>query len=175
MFIDIEDPRIGDWIREGKIFIYPTDTVYGLGCDASNVFSVNKIREIKGKKDPLSIIAPGKAWIKKHCECGNEIEKLPGPFTFLYKSDFKGEFNNNLEILGVRIPNHEFSEIIEGEGIPFITTSVNKSGEKPAKSVQEIPQEILKFVDFIIDDGPMKGNSSTIIDYSQSPPKVIRS
>ena len=174
MFVGIEDPRIGDWIREGKIFIYPTDTVYGLGCDASNVFSVKRIREIKEKNEPLSVIAPGKRWIQENCECGNEIEKLPGPFTFLYKSDFKGEFNNNLEIVGVRIPDNEFSEIIEREGLPFITTSVNKSGDKPAKSVQEIPQEIINKVDLIIDVGPINGKASTIIDYSQNPPKVIR-
>ena len=78
-----------DDIKHGAVFIYPTDTIYGLGCDATNEESVKKIKELKyrDKDKPMSVIAPSVDWIKEHCEVTDEmIEKyLPGPYTLLLK------------------------------------------------------------------------------------------
>ena len=54
-------------IEEGSIFIHPTDTIYGIGCDATNKEAVRKIRDIKQSKQPFSVIAPGKQWILDNC------------------------------------------------------------------------------------------------------------
>lgn len=174
MLTNIEDLRIKEWIKEGKVFIYPTDTIYGLGCDATNDEAIERIRKIKGRDTPFSIIAPGKKWIKEHCECGRELDKLPGSFTFLYFSDFIRLANAYSEKLGVRIPDHKISKIVEEVGVPFITTSVNRKGEKPARSIEEVNSEILKEVDIVIDDGRLKDKASTIIDYTKEIPKVLR-
>ena len=75
-------------IKSGKIFIYPTDTIYGLGCDATNAEAVKKIREIKERtKSPFSVIAPSKKWIKENCEITKKraLWKLPGKYTIIFK------------------------------------------------------------------------------------------
>ena len=64
MFVEIKDQRIPQWIKEGKVFIYPTDTIYGIGCNADNEISVKRIREIKNSEKPFSVIGPNKIWIK---------------------------------------------------------------------------------------------------------------
>ena len=113
--------------------------------------------------------------MKKHCNCGKEIDQLPGAFTFLYKSEFKLECNNDNGVIGVRIPDHEFTELVQKTRVNFVTTSVNKSGEEPIFSLAQLPKEVLEKVDVIVDVGPIKGKPSTIIDYTQEPPKIIRS
>ena len=76
-------------IKEGAIFIYPTDTIYGIGCSALDKKAVKKIREIKGIADekPLSIIVPSKLWIEENCRLDFQaqqwIDKLPGPYTLI--------------------------------------------------------------------------------------------
>ena len=107
-----------DDIKHGAVFIYPTDTIYGLGCDATNSESVEAIKELKYRDadKPMSIIAPSVDWIKEHCEVDYElIEKyLPGPYTlFLKKKDvnFMKDVSSN-DILGVRIPDCEFTKLV---------------------------------------------------------------
>ena len=100
-------------IIEGKIFIYPTDTIYGIGCNALNKKSVNKIKKLKGrdKDKPLSIIAPSKKWIKENCIIDVDLIKyLPGPYTIVLKkkdSNFLKHVSNTSTI-GIRIPKNNF-------------------------------------------------------------------
>lgn len=155
-------------IHAGKIFIYPTDTIYGLGCNALDEKAVKKIREIKHRDSkPFSIIAPLLGWIEDNLIVDCELKKyLPGPYTIiLKKKDPKFlSWVSNTENLGVRIPKSEFCDKIRKSGVPFITTSVNLSGEPFALSLEDIPEEIKSQVDHII---PLKeklsGKPSTII------------
>lgn len=154
-------------ILAGKIFIYPTDTIYGIGCDALNKRSVEKIREIK-KRDqrPFSIIAPSFKWIEKNCVVNLNLKKyLPGAYTLILKKKEKNFLSHISETdsLGVRIPNCDFTKKLQKSGVPFITTSVNLSGEKPANQIKEIPKEILEKVDYVIDKGKLSGKPSTLI------------
>ncbi len=174
MIVDISDERIVSWVLEGKVFIYPTDTVYGLGCDATNESAVQRIREIKGSTKPFSVVAPSKQWIRKYCRYGKELEKLPGPYTFLYTSTAQVACNNHSGILGIRLPAHPFTAYIAQAGVPFVTTSVNRTGERPIQQIQDVPQEILQKVDIIVNVGPIRGKPSTIIDYSQDEAKTVR-
>ena len=151
-----------------SIFIYPTDTIYGIGCDAENNDLVGKIRTIKKRdKKPFSIIAPNISWIKKNCEIDEKILKkyLPGAYTLLLKKknrNFLKHISDN-EYLGIRIPNHPMTKILQKTKNPIVTTSVNLSGEKSANNISEIDQEILNQVDFVIDAGKLSGKSSTLI------------
>ncbi len=155
-------------ILNGKIFIYPTDTIYGIGCNAENKSSVEKIKNIKArdKDKPLSIIAPNFSWIEKNCVVDVELGKyLPGPYTLILAKKNK-DFLNHVsptEFIGVRIPACDFSKKVERAGVPFITTSVNVSGEPFARTIGEIPKEILEQVDIIIEGGKLKGHPSAII------------
>lgn len=155
-------------IKSGRVFIYPTDTVYGLGCDATNSDSVNKIKEMKGRDadKPLSIIAPSIDWIKENCEINYDLEKyLPGPYTLILKKKDPSFLINvaSGDTLGVRIPDSEFCDRVREVGVPFVTTSVNLSGESPAVSVEEISLEIIEGVDEIVDSGKLNGNPSTLV------------
>lgn len=156
-------------IKSGAVFIYPTDTIYGIGCDATNESSVNRIRLIKAreKEKPLSVIAPSMEWIKENFITDNiPIEKyLPGPYTLvLWKKD--KNFMNHVsasESIGVRIPQNDFTKLVQKAGVPFITTSVNLNGEKPAASLFEAKTELLSGVDVVLDGGTLPGTPSTII------------
>ena len=77
-----------DEILNGKIFVYPTDTIYGLGCNALDGASVNKIKKMKGrdKDKPISVIAPSIDWIRENCIVDFDLHKyLPGPYTLILK------------------------------------------------------------------------------------------
>jgi len=157
-------------IQQGDIFIYPTDTIYGLGCDATNINSVNKIKLIKqrDRDKPLSIIAPSKGWIKENCQIPltmNLNQYLPGHYTLILKKRNK-DFLSHVslgESIGIRIPNNDFTKQIQKSNLPFITTSVNLAGEKPITKTSEIKKQIKDKVDFIIDNGPLTGRPSTLV------------
>ncbi len=157
-------------IINGEIFIYPTDTIYGIGCLASNKKSVTRIREIKNRdKKPFSVIAPSKKWIEENCffdeSVKKELSKLPGAFTFILTLKNKTlSPNPKLGTLGVRIPKHWFSKIVEEIGKPIITTSVNLSGEPHMTSLENIDEKIKSKVDFIIFDGELDNKPSTVIN-----------
>lgn len=160
--------KIISQILEGKIFIYPTDTIYGIGCNAENKNSVEKIKQMK-KRDidkPLSVIAPGFKWIEDNCIIDVDLKKyLPGPYTLILRKknpDFLSHVSKS-EFIGVRIPACSFSKKVKTAGVPFITTSVNLAGEPFAVKISEIPKQILDKVDIIIDEGELNGKPSTIV------------
>ena len=157
-------------ILSGKVFVYPTDTVYGLGCDASNTSSVDRIKKIKGRDadKPLSVIAPSIEWIRDNCliDEGLDLGKyLPGPYTLILKKKDAGflDLVASGDTIGVRIPDSEFCDDIRKVGRPFVTTSVNLSGENPAVRVEEIDDRIIKKVDGVVDVGKLDGRPSTLV------------
>lgn len=169
-------------ILNGKIFIYPTDTIYGIGCNALNEDSVNKIREIKQRESkPFSIIVPSKKWIKDNCIINKStikwLNKLPGPYTLILKIKNKeaiAKSITNTDSLGVRIPNNWFARLISKSKIPFITTSVNISGQPHIHSINELSNQIKNEVNYIIDDGKLNNPPSTIIDLTKDKEEIIK-
>lgn len=153
-------------VRNGAVFIYPTDTIYGVGCDASNDAAVRRIRELK-KRDakPFSVIAPSKEWILKNCEVPRPelLDKLPGPYTIIFPRFKKGAVSEQVcsGTLGVRIPNHWMSAVAHELGIPIVTTSVNVTGEPHSADIDSLRRFA---VDFIVYEGVKKGSPSTIVD-----------
>ena len=166
---DVNKQVISEIVR-GAVFIYPTDTIYGVGCDATSHNSVKRIRELKGReKKPFSVIAPSVQWIRENCDL-NEVAKswllkLPGPYTLLLplkNSDAVcAQTNMGLNTIGVRIPDHWISDLVEKVGKPIITTSVNLSGNPPSTNIDQLEQFS---VDFIIFEGEKLSSPSKIID-----------
>lgn len=170
-----------DKIEQGAIFIYPTDTIYGIGCNAMDEEAVNKIREIKDRSNaPFSVIAPSKSWIFKNCETPDEadewLQKLPGPYTLVFKlkngNCIAKAVTQGLDTLGVRQPNHWLMDAFEALGMPIVTTSVNKTGQMFMTSVEDINPDIKAKVSFIIDDGERKAKPSNIIHFHDSEVKI---
>lgn len=170
-------------IMAGEIFIYPTDTIYGIGCDATNPEAVAKIREIKERPvAPFSIIAPGKGWIFANCDVNGEAEEwldeLPGPYTLVMPLKNKDAIAKKEVIpvndaIGVRIPGHWISLVAEGLDIPLVTTSVNKSGRKFMASLDDLDPDIKGKVNFAIDAGTIEGRPSKIV-HLELEEKVVR-
>ncbi len=177
---EIENGFISEKISRGSVFIHPTDTIYGLGCNALRHEAVKKIREIKESyENPFSVIAPSKEWILENCYVNGEgkewLDKLPGPLTMILKLKNKDcivkEVNNGLDTLGVRIPDNWFSGFIRWLEVPIITTSVNKTGSDFMTSIDNLDGSIKGSVDFLIYDEEKKGSPSKIIDLTNE--KVV--
>lgn len=167
----ISKQSIKEEILAGKIFIYPTDTIYGIGCDATNLDSVNKIKELKArdKDKPLSVIAPSVNWIKENFIIDVDLKKyLPGAYTIILKRknpEFLKWISSN-DSIGIRIPKSSFTKKIQEAKVPFVTTSVNLSGEPFALTLEDIPEKIKQKVDYIISidsNEKLSGKPSTLI------------
>jgi L-threonylcarbamoyladenylate synthase len=174
-------------ILKGAVFIYPTDTIYGIGCNAEDSRAVRKIRELKKRlTNPFSVIAPSKRWISENCIVGKDakkwLKKLPGPYTLILKlkQDKKKkkciarEVNCDSDLIGVRIPKNWFSSIVKSVNVPVVTTSVNEAGKQFMISEKDINQDIAEGVDFIIYEGEISGRPSTIISLSTGKEQIIK-
>lgn len=164
------------------LIIFPTDTIYGIGSSAfseKGIASVRRLKERWGK--PFSIIAPSKAWIVERFDLNgheNWLEKLPGPFTLVFEP--KEAFSKQLSssgAVGVRIPDHPISLLVERMGVPIVATSVNRSGFDPLTSLDEISKpgfERFGEVAFAIDNGVKDGPASTVVDLTGDRPVYMR-
>ena len=169
-------------LNEKDLIIYPTDTLYGLGADATNTSAIKKINQIKKRKTPLSIMIDNIKNIEKYAEYDTktfeQIKKiLPGSFTILLKAkknNLSYLVQNNSDKIGIRIPNHEFClQLLKKYKKPIITTSVNIHGTENLNNIEEIEQT---FFNINIYEGKVnkKSKGSTIIDFTSNEPKIVR-
>ena len=170
--LELKFEEIAKRIEEGTIFIHPTDTIYGISCSALDENAIKKVRDIKERPEtPFSVWAPSVKWIKKNCVVNKEAEewlnKLPGPYTLILKLKNKNAVAKNVSFsnsLGIRIPEHWFSNAVEALGYPIITTSVNKAGEQFMTCLENLDQEIQRKINFVIYEGEKKSRPSKIIN-----------
>jgi tRNA threonylcarbamoyl adenosine modification protein (Sua5/YciO/YrdC/YwlC family) len=169
-------------IKAGRIFVYPTDTIYGIGCNAEDAGAIDKIRNAKGRDETkvFSVIAPGKDWIRTHADVSKAnmdliCKLLPGPYTMILDANSKSPkpVVSAEKSLGVRIPRHPFTGIVEEAGVPFVSTSVNLRGEPPVTKISGIPNGMKGSVDIAIDAGTIEGNPSRIFDMRADDVKVM--
>jgi L-threonylcarbamoyladenylate synthase len=167
-------------IQADGLVIYPTDTLYGIGCDATSVQAVKRLRALKQRDSakPLSIIVSDFAMLLRYCILTPEQEKicqelLPGPYTFILPLRQYLPVSDDLEA-GIRVPEHAFMRsICKSSGVPIVSTSANLSGEKDAAELSGISRSILEGCDLAIDGGKCKyAQGSTVIDLIRM--KVLR-
>lgn len=175
-------------IKNGKVIIYPTDTVYGLGANAFDEDAIKKIFEIKGRdfNKPISIIVRDIEMAKEVASFGRNTEKIlekifPGPVTvILFKKKVLSEIlTGGTEKIGLRIPDCKFTRILmENLDFPITTTSANISGEGASGNISEILSQFKNKKtkpDLVIDAGALpKSSSSTVIDLTGPEPKILR-
>jgi tRNA threonylcarbamoyl adenosine modification protein (Sua5/YciO/YrdC/YwlC family) len=157
-------------------FIYPTDTIYGIGCSALDEAQINKVRKLKKSDQPFSVIVPSKEWIYENCVVTEEAEewirKLPGPYTLLLKLKNKKAVAKNVHnydmngevVLGIRMPNHWFLAVSYTLKLPIVTTSANVTGQNFMTSLEDLDRTLRNSVDYIFYDGPKKGTPSTLVN-----------
>ena len=167
--------EIRERILKGDVFVHPTDTIYGLGCNAMDSKAVKKLREMKKRPEtPFSVIAPSRAWIEENCvitpETKEWLDKLPGPYTFILKtkdSPVAKEVAPGKDSLGVRMPEHWITPFIEWIGVPIITTSVNITDEPYMTQIEDLDQDIndtiKRKLSFVLYEGPIKGRPSKLV------------
>ncbi len=182
-----EIKKVVDILKKGGLIIYPTDTVYGLGCDITNTKALERIARIKGvklDKANFSFICHDLSnlsdYVKQIDSTTFKILKraLPGPYTFILPGSktLPAAFKKKKEV-GIRVPNNAIAlEIVKALGNPIVSTSIRD--EDTILEYTTDPELILekwdKLVDLVIDGGYGDNQASTIIDLSGDMPEIIR-
>ncbi len=175
-------------MRKGAVVIYPTDTVYGIGCDINNSKAVERVARIKNinlKKDHLSFICYDLSHISDYTKAlDNNTFKvmkrnLPGPFTFILNanSNVPKLFKNNKKTVGIRVPdNNIIRELTHELGYPILSTSVIDEDDiiEYTTDPELIYEKYHKVVDIIIDGGYGDNNPSTIVNCTNGDFEILR-
>jgi len=181
-----EIDKVIEILKEGGIIIYPTDTVYAMGCDALNVRAVERICKIKGinpQKNHLSIICPDLSNISEYAKVSNTVFKLmkrnlPGPFTFILNATHSlPKIYKNRKEVGIRVPDNNITVTLSRElGNPLLTTSVRDKDEWKEYSVDPelIEEDYGDVVDAIVDGGYGGLEPSTVVNCTTDEIEIVR-
>ena len=181
--------RVASTLRDGGLVIYPTDTLYAIGCDALNVRAVERICRIKGvdpQKSKLSIVCHDLSEAGAYTRIDNDAFKLlkrhlPGAFTFILPAgaDLPRIYKSRREV-GLRIPDNTIAlELVRTLGNPLLTMSVHDPASDNEEPAYLTDPELLhdKFdgrVDLVIDGGIGRTEGSTVVDCTASPFAILR-
>lgn len=177
--------RASDVLEQGGIIVYPTDTVYGIGCDIFNKKAIERIYQLKGKerKKPLSFIVPNLKDISKYAQLSDNSYRimrrcLPGPYTFVLPATRmvpKKIAEVNRKTIGIRIPDNKICQmLLEEFSNPIISTSSNLSGSEVLNDPEEINDQLGKRLDMILDCGILGLEASTVVDLTSEEPIILR-
>jgi len=180
--------KVVEVLRDGGLIIYPTDTVYGLGCDITNSKAVEKVARIKGvkvEKSNFSFICSDFSHLSVYTKpIPNPIFKLikknlPGPFTFILEAsnNVPKYFKGKKKTVGIRIPdNNIIREIVAELGNPILSTSIHDEDEilEYTTDPELIYEKYQDIADLVIDGGPGELIPSTIVDCSEDEIKIVR-
>lgn len=174
-------------LKNGGIIIYPTDTVFGLACRIDDVSALKRLFSIKNRseKQSVPVLVDSVAMAQEYLQpIPQDVkEKLmdvywPGGLTIVLpcKETLVPELvRGQGKTLGVRMPNHPITqELIHGVGKPITGTSANFHGLQTPATMEELDPELVKLVDFVLPGECYNGTSSTVIDCSVNPWKILR-
>jgi tRNA threonylcarbamoyl adenosine modification protein (Sua5/YciO/YrdC/YwlC family) len=176
--------KVVDVLREGGVIGYPTDTIYGVGCNLFHPEAIRKIHRFKKIENnkPLSFICADLKDISRYAYVSNYAYKmmkrlLPGPYTFILKATklVPKIAMTKQKTVGIRIPDNKIClALVKALGNPIISTSVYKPDESLYNDPSEIEERFGKQLDLIIDGGVIVAGHSSMLDLSDDVPKVIR-
>lgn len=180
--------KVVDVLRDGGIIIYPTDTVYGLGCDITNVKAVEKIARLKGiniEKSNFSFVCSDLSHISDYTKpISNTVFKLmkknlPGPFTFILaaNNNVPRYFKGKKKTVGIRVPdNNIIREIVLELGNPIMSTSIRDEDEiiEYTTDPELIYEKYQEIVDIVIDGGYGELVPSTVVDCTGDAIEIVR-
>lgn len=180
--------KVADVLEAGGIIIYPTDTIYAMGCDIKATRTIDRIARFKGfnpSNPDLSIIFHDMSQLSEYTIIrDNTVFKLlkrnlPGPFTFIVQANnqIPRLFKNKKKTVGIRIPdNNIVMEIVKELGRPIVTTSIHEQDEivEYITDPELIHEKYRDFAEIVIDGGYGKNEASTIVDCTSDEIQIIR-
>ena len=173
-------------INEGKLVIFPTETVYGIGANALDCKAIDDIFKAKGRANdnPLIVHVSDFFMLYSLVEDINEIEEklikafMPGPFTIILKKKniIPNNVSGNLDTVGIRMPNNEIAlKLIKCANTPIAAPSANISSKPSGTNVEDIKDEFENKVDIIVDGGnTLVGLESTVLKVIDNVPVILR-
>ncbi len=173
-----------DVLRAGGIIVYPTDTVYGLGCDIHRADAVDRIMALKRRdqKKPFSFLCKDLSQVSEYAAVSNVAYRvlrqcLPGPYTFILPSTRKTPrvLQSKRRTVGIRIADHGVPmALVEALGSPILTTSANvSSGETPG-TIDGLKELFGNNVDLYLEAGPLSGAPSSVVSLLDDQVDVLR-
>jgi L-threonylcarbamoyladenylate synthase len=168
--------RAADALRSGKLVVYPTETVYGLGADALDATAVEAVFEAKGRdrSNPISMAVPDVETAVAYTNLSPTERQfmeafLPGPVTVVLDvaAALPDVLTAGTDRIGIRIPDHERALQLLDRVSPVTATSANVSGAPSTTSVQDLDDRIREAAAVVIDAGETPGGGSTVVDVSQ--------
>ena len=175
--------RAVDALLAGEVIGYPTDTVYGLGCDISSKKAIDRLYQIKGmeRSHPLAFICPDLSEIARYAVVDNQIYRvlrrfLPGPYCFVLEAtrEVPRILQTKRKTIGIRVPRHEvITAVVRELGRPIISTTAQRAGAEPHVDAREIDDDF-SGLGLVIDAGAGGLVPTTVVDLTVSPPLVIR-
>ena len=173
-----------DALKNGELIVYPTDTLYGLGCDIHNKNAIEKIYRIKGmnKKKPLSFICHDFSQISEYANTSNFAYKImkyltPGPFTFILpaKNQVPKLLQTKQKTVGIRIPDNTFAiTIVEEFGEPIISTTFSTKDEIEFSDPNIIEENFNHTIPLVFSEGISYSDPSTVLDLTGNEIVVLR-
>jgi len=180
--------KVVEVLQQGGIIIYPTDTLYGMGCDITNTRAVEQVARLKGiniEKSNFSFICSDLSHLSVYARpISNHVFKIvkkniPGPFTFIFEAsgNVPKYFKGKKKTVGIRVPdNNIIREIVRELGNPILSTSIHDEDEMSEYTTNPelIYEKFKDITDLVIDGGSGKLMPSTVVDLTSGEPVIIR-
>ena len=176
--------KAADLLRDGGVIVYPTDTIYGLGCDITNKEAIERIRRIKGRssKKPMSFVCADLSNVSDYAHVSNHAYRilkrsLPGPYTFVLPATRETPriLQTKQKTVGLRVPNHPVPLALVAElGHPIISTSANYTDQEVLTDPYELEQTLGKQVDLILECSQLPVMPSSVISLIGDKVEILR-
>lgn len=180
--------RVVETLRKGGVVIFPTDTIYGMGCSIKHIRTIDRITGLKGNKKSrkrFSIIVNSLSMLSEFSKpLENHVfrivkKNLPGPFTFIFNANnnIPKLFQSKKRTIGIRMPDNSIvASIVEELGYPVVTTSIRDEDEivEYTTDPELIFEKYSSMVDIVIDGGYGDNEASTVVDFTSGEPEILR-
>jgi tRNA threonylcarbamoyl adenosine modification protein (Sua5/YciO/YrdC/YwlC family) len=176
--------QAADEMRRGGVIIYPTDTIYGLGCDITQKGAIERIRRIKGRdaKKPMSFVCADLTNISRYAQVSNFAYRvlkhcLPGPYTFVLPATKETPriLQTKQKTVGIRVPDHPVAlGLVAQLGGPIISTSANRSTQEVISDPEELESEMGHEVDIVLECGPLPLKPSSVVSLVGDRVEILR-
>ena len=176
--------RAVEVLKRDGVIVYPTDTIYGLGCDVTSKAAVERIRRIKGRdaNKPMSFVCSDLVQVSRYGHVSNFAHRilkrfLPGPYTFVLTAtkETPRVFQSKQKTVGIRIPDHPVPlALVEQLGNPVVSTSANESDEEVVTNPVDLERIFGHRVDLIMECGTLPVLASSVISLVDDTISILR-